>query len=333
MLKAHLVLSCFFFVPGLRGDMQVPAQPTVTLNNGLKMPQVGLGTWKTKGDSTVGQAVQAAVRRGYRHIDTAAIYGNEKEIGAALAELFAEGVVRREDLWITSKLWNSMHATDDVRRAIAQTLADLRLSYLDLYLIHWPVTGVAGPTLQPTIEETWKAMEKLVESGQCRAIGVSNFSAKKIEAMLSYAKVVPAVNQVELHPRLRQDGLLKYCADVGVHVTAYSPLGSPDSAAMFKHAGGSVMQHSTVQDVAQQTGKSPAQVLVKWAMLRGTSVIPKSSNADRIVANFDVFDWSLTDAQMAQLSTLEPQERMIDGSFWLNDVGPYKTVADLWDEE
>jgi len=307
--------------------------PIVTLNDGRKMPQVGLGTWKSK-PGEVKSAVKAAVKCGYRHIDCAAIYKNENEVGEALSELFAEGVVKRDELWITSKLWNDFHAAGDVPSACAKTLADLKLEYLDLYLIHWPVaTNCTGAELTPSVEETWGAMEALQSEGKVRSIGVSNWSAKKLAAMRAHAKVFPAVNQVELHPKNRQDALLSACAELGTHLTAYSPLGSPDSAAMIKHEGATVMALPVVTDIAAAVGRTPAQVLVRWAVQRGTSVVPKSVTPSRIEANLDVVDWELSDAQMAQLSSIEPQERMLHGRFWCNAAGPYKIPADLWDDD
>jgi len=175
-------------------------------------------------------------------------------------------------------------------------------------------------------------MEALHAAGKARSIGVSNWSAKKLAAMLAHARVFPAVNQVELHPRLRQDDLLAACSELGTHLTAYSPLGSPDSAPMIDHAGASVMASDVVVRIAAGLGKTPAQVLIRWAVQRGTSAVPKSATPSRIEANLDVFSWTLNDEQMAELSTIGPQERMLHGKFWCKEDGPYRTLADLWDD-
>ena len=308
--------------------------PRVVLNDGRLMPLLGLGTWKSN-PGEVKAAVKAAVQCGYRHIDCAAIYKNEHEVGEALAELFAEGVVTREELWITSKLWNDFHESAKVESACDQTLADLQLTYLDLYLIHWPVvtnsTAASYDEMTPSTAETWAAMEQLVRAGKCKSIGVSNFSAKKLRGMKAHATVFPAVNQCELHPKHRQDGLLAAAAELGTHMSAYSPLGSPDSSKMIGHQGQSVMALAEVVEVAAEMGKTPAQVLIRWAVQRGTSVLPKSVTPERIAGNLAVLDWELSEAQMARLSGVEAQERMLHGAFWCKK-GPYKTVADLWDE-
>jgi len=332
--------TALLVVLGLFASTMGGPGPIITLNDGRKMPQVGLGTWKSK-PGEVKAAVKTAVKCGYRHIDCAAIYKNEGEVGEALTELFSEGVVTREELWVTSKLWNDFHSAGDVPTACAKTLEDLHLDYLDLYLIHWPVaTNCTGDSPAPTIEETWGAMEALQAAGKVRSIGVSNWSAKRLAAMRAHAKIFPAVNQCELHPKLRQDALLAACAELGTHLTAYSPLGSPDSADMIKHEGATVMELPVVASVASAIGKTPAQVLIRWAVQRGTSVVPKSVTPARIEANFDALNFELTDAQMAELSSIEPQQRMLHGKFWCTagprvpgELSHYKTPADLWDDD
>lgn len=305
---------------------------TATLNNGLEIPLVGLGTWK----STPGQvkdAVYHAISVGYRHIDGAWIYENQGEVGEGIAKAIAEGLVKREDLWVTSKLWNSFHAKEDVEAHLRDTLSQLKLDYVDLYLIHWPVTQIVAEELTPSTRETWLAMEEMVQKGLTRSIGVSNFSLKKLKDMKEYATIYPAVNQVELHPMLRQDALIAGCAALGVHVSAYAPLGSPDSASMISHQGAAVLKHDVVNKIALETGKSAGQVLIRWALQHGTSVLPKTVTPSRIIENFDVYNWALSDEQYSALSTIEPQMRMFAGRFWLKEGGPYKNVAQLWDED
>lgn len=308
--------------------------PIAKLNSGPSIPVVGLGTWKSqKGE--VKAAVEEAVRAGYRHIDAAAVYGNEEEVGAGLSQVFSEGVVSRGDLFITSKLWNSDHGRDRARSACLKTLKDLQVSYLDLYLIHWPVTGRPGPEVTPPLAETWSCLEGLVEEGLVRSIGVSNFSIEKTERLIRGAKIKPAVLQVEAHPYWRNQALFDWATSQGIHVTAYSPLGSPDSAGIVKRREDCpvLLQDNTVAGIAERIGKNAGQVLIRWAVQRGTSVLPKSVNPSRIRSNLDVFDWELTQEDFEALSSLEPQMRMVPGDFWIDPKnGPYKTLADLWDE-
>ena len=257
----------------------LPPQQTVALAGGGRMPLLGLGTWRS-GPGAVRAAVEAALRLGYRHIDCAEVYQNEGEVGEALAAALADGALRRQDLWVTSKLWNTNHSGAAVERAVRRTLGALRLQYLDLYLIHWPVASNRGPTVVPALRETWEAMEGLVRAGLVRSIGVSNFSAKKLADILSYATIRPAVCQVEAHPYHRSDALVAWCKAQGIHVTAFSPLGSPDSGA--GRDAPVLLSDPTLASVAARVGRAPAQVLIRWALQRGTSVLPKSTNPSRI---------------------------------------------------
>lgn len=310
--------------------------PSITLTGGVQMPALGLGTWKSSpGD--VGAAVHAALELGYRHIDCAAIYGNEAEVGAALAAAQREGLVQRQELWITSKLWNDCHAPEQVRPALEQTLADLQLQHLDLYLIHWPVVhrhGVLMPSTaadqipleQLPLEATWGAMEALVNAGLVRQIGVSNCSATKLAALLPGCRIQPAMNQVERHPWLQQNALLGYCRQHGIALTAYSPLGSPA-------AGGPapLLSAPVITAIAAAHGASPAQVLLAWGLATGTAVIPKSVHRERLAANLAAAQLRLSPAELEQIAALDRHHRFVDGSFWELPGGPYNR-ANLWDD-
>lgn len=305
----------------------------ITLNTGAKMPVIGLGTWKSPSDKC-GQAVEYALTDGgYRHIDCAAIYGNEKEIGNALKNVFESGAVNRDEVFITSKLWNTEHAKDDVEIACRKTLSDLQLEYLDLYLMHW---GVAVPriadesenprgepideqgvmlTANIPIRQTWEALEELVKKGLVRAIGVANFTGAMLIDLLSYAKIAPAVNQVELHPYNQQSRLIDFCHYKNIAVTGYSPLGSHGN---MKERGGEplVLEDEAVIAISRRCGKSPAQVLIRWALQRNTIVIPKSITPENIKNNISVFDFSLSGEDMNALAGLERHHRFVDSWNW-----------------
>ncbi len=314
---------------------------TLSFDNGDAMPIIGLGTWKSAPGEVYG-AVKTALKMGYRHIDCAPIYGNEAEVGRALKESFESGVVDRDDVWITSKLWNDSHAPEDVRPALEATLDDLNLDALDLYLIHWPVVhekGVAMPQspdgLVPLderpIRETWAAMEALVEAGLIHHIGVSNFSVPKLRSLISNANRRPEMNQIELHPYLQQPEMLDFCDDAGVHLTAYSPLGSSDRPeAMKVEDEPSLMSDAVVHEIAERHDASPAQVLISWAIHRGTAVIPKSVTPAHIEDNLAAAELALTDADMDALAELDRGFRYVSGAGWAMEGSPY-TLESIWD--
>jgi len=296
---------------------------SVTLNTGASMPLIGLGTWKSA-PNEAGNAVACALTEcGYRHIDCAAAYGNEKEVGAALAGVFNEGKVRREDVFITSKLWNIGHKREAVRPACEATLRDLGLEYLDLYLMHWGMAtsdshwaidknGVLA--LEPvSVRETWEAMEELVSAGLVKAIGVANFSVAQLIDLLSYAKVKPAMNQIEMHPYLQQSRRVEFCQYRGIAVTAYSPLGSPGNK---RPDLPELLADETVKKIALSHAKTPAQILLRWGMQRQTVVIPKSTHEGRIRENIGVFDFELSTSEMTEIAALDRKLRFVDPYEW-----------------
>ena len=280
---------------------------TLSFRNGDEMPILGLGTWKSApGD--VYDAVKIALHAGYRHIDCALIYGNEAEVGRALSESFESGVVDRDDVWITSKLWNDAHAPDDVRPALEQTLSDLQLDTIDLYLMHWPVVHKPGVQMPDSadglialddlpVAKTWAAMEDLVDDGLARHIGVSNFSIPKLRSLLADAeRYAPEVNQIELHPYLQQTEMLSFAHANDVHLTAYSPLGSMDRPDAMKSDDEPILlDDEAIASIANKHDATPAQVLISWAIHRGTAVIPKSVSKDHIRENLAAAEVELSE--------------------------------------
>ncbi|MCV2490092.1 aldo/keto reductase [Geodermatophilus sp. YIM 151500] len=263
--------------------------PTVRLNNGVEIPQLGFGVFQIPPDDTV-EATRVALEVGYRHIDTAEMYGNEKEVGRAVRE----SGVDRSEVFVTSKLNNGFHARDDALKAFDQTLRDLDFDYLDLFLVHWPLPGIDVDYV-----ETWKAMEEIYASGRCRAIGVSNFQPHHLRRLFAESEVRPAVNQIEVHPYLTQDDVRAFGADHQIATEAWSPI-----------AQGKVLDDPAVVRVAERVGRTPAQVVLRWHVQRGDIVFPKSVTRSRVEENFALFDFSLDDDAMGDLSALNRDERI-----------------------
>jgi len=307
------------------------------LNAGPKIPLVGLGTSSiNQNPEEIKTAVATALEVGYRHFDTATLYSSECALGDALKEACLTGLVAREEVYVTTKLW--CEDLDDPVSALRTSLENLQLEYVDLYLIHWPLRvrkGFSFPIFKEEdflpldLESTWQGMEQCVHLGLTKAIGVSNFSCKKLGDLLSHANISPAVNQVEMHPLWQQKKLRDYCSKVNIHVSAWSPLGGPPNA----HGSNGVMDNPDIKEIAEKHGKTTAQVILRWGLEQGVSVLPKSYNKGRITQNFQEFEWSLLSEDHTKISRLE-QKKTITGHEAVNSTtSPYKSVEELWDGE
>ncbi|WP_414627740.1 aldo/keto reductase [Alkalihalophilus pseudofirmus] len=257
-----------------------------TLNNGVKMPWLGLGVYKAEDGAEVEQAVIKAIKAGYRSIDTAAVYYNEEGVGSAIKK----SGVAREELFITTKVWNDDQGYESALRAFDQSMNKLGLDVLDLYLVHWPVEG--------KFKDTWKALETLYKAGKVRAIGVSNFNVTHLEELLKTAEIKPMVNQIEFHPYLLQEDLRKYCKEQGIQVEAWRPL-----------TKGDIFSNPTVQEIANAHNKTPAQVLLRWNIEHEVVTIPKSVTESRIIENSQIFDFELTQEEIRKLDELNEDKR------------------------
>lgn len=300
---------------------------------GQRMPAVGLGLWKIATDE-VGDAVYQAIKLGYRHLDSAADYGNEKQVGEGISRALADGLCSREDLWVTSKLWNTYHRGEYVEAACRKSMADLGLDYLDLYLVHFPIAlsyvdfddryppewiydpAATEPRMQldaVPLSETWAAMEQLVEAGVARQIGVCNYSVSLLHDLMSYARMKPAMLQIESHPYLTQEALLRTAQTYNIAVTAFSPLGALSYVSLdMATANDSVLTEPVVMAAALRSGATAAQVVLRWGIQRGTAVIPKTSNPIRLIENISLSEFSLTDQEMHAISGLNQNRRFND---------------------
>lgn len=307
--------------------------PSIRLSSGAELPSVGLGMWKIE-NSQVAEVVEQAVQCGYRHFDCASDYGNEVEVGQGLNRVLSVGQVQRNDLWVTSKLWNTYHRAEHVRPALMRTLSDLQLDYLDLYLIHFPIAQrfvsfderyPAGWFFDPNADtpqmemervpilETWQAMEELVGEGLVREIGVCNFGTSLLRDLMASSETPPAVLQVESHPYLTQEKLLRFCRETGIAFTAFSPLGAQSYFSLgMADASEAIIQQSCVKEIAASHSRTPAQILLRWGVQRGTALVPKTSNDERLRENLSVFDFELSDEEMASITRLNRNRRFND---------------------
>ena len=266
----------------------MPTSPTLALNNGVQIPQLGFGVFQVSTDD-MGPAVSTALEAGYRHIDTAALYGNEEGVGEAIRE----SGLAREDVFVTTKVWNTDQGHDSALAALDASLDRLGMDFVDLYLIHWPTPA------RDRYVETWLALEKAYADGRVRAIGVSNFQANHLRRLQAEGTVLPAVNQVELHPTFGQDELAQVHREMGIVTESWSPLGRAAD-----------LDNTTITEIATRLDRTPAQVIIRWHLQQGFVVIPKSIRPERIRANLDVFDFELGDSDMSMISALESGNRI-----------------------
>ena len=312
-----------------------------TLNTDNQIPLIGLGTWKAA-PGEVYTAIRWALKLGYNHFDCAPIYGNQKEIGQAFHDAMEEDNLRRQDIFITSKLWNDSHQAKDVLPALHKTLEELQVEYLDLWLMHWPVAQKPGTAIpsgsddmlslkEVPLEETWAEMEKAYNQGLVKAIGTSNFGSEKLQLILDKGQISPAVNQVECHPYLQQNELSDFCNKNMIALTAYSPLGSAsrskDGNAESNNKS-ALLEDAVILNIAHKLNVSAAQVILAWQMQRGVIVIPKSANEARLQENLNSLNLILDNQDMEQIARLDKEYRVIDGkAFAYGDYTPEEIFA------
>ncbi|QLK85252.1 aldo/keto reductase [Staphylococcus sp. 17KM0847] len=264
-----------------------------TLNNGNKMPHLGLGVFRVQNDDTAKNAVKHAIESGYRSIDTALVYKNEQKVGEGIREALASTGLKREELFITSKLWFDDFGRENVKRGYNQTLENLGLDYLDLYLVHWPGLD------EKVMIETWKGMEDLYREGSVKNIGVSNFNITHLETLKTHTSIKPVINQIEFHPYLTQTDLIDYLNKEDIQPESWSPLMNAE-----------ILNDATIQEIAEEIGKSPAQVVIRWNIENGVITIPKSVTPSRIEENINVFDFALDEKHMKKIAMLNQNKRI-----------------------
>jgi diketogulonate reductase-like aldo/keto reductase len=281
-------MECFFSKQLIRKyNMSLTIKDAAVLHNGVKMPWLGLGVFNAGNGKEVRRAIEIAIANGYRSIDTAKIYGNEVSVGEAIAA----SAIARDELFITTKVWNSDQGYDSTLRAFEQSERRLDCDYIDLYLVHWPVQGL--------YKDTWRALEKLYENGRVRAIGVSNFMVHHLQDLLADCSIVPMVNQVEFHPRLVQHELRSFCGQHKIQFESWSPL-----------MRGAVLSIPEIQAIAEGNNKTVAQVVLRWNLQHGVVTIPKSVNHERIIENAGIFDFDLSDEEMTEIDALDQDQRV-----------------------
>jgi len=294
--------------------MNLKLDSTVTLNNGVKMPQLGMGVWKVN-NTGASQAVEWALKHGYKAIDTAKQYGNETGVGKGLQKGFADNGLKREDIFLTTKIFNGDQGYQSTLDNFEGQLKRLQTDYVDLLLIHWPVNG--------TYLDTWRALETIYKEGKARAIGVSNFNIARLKDILKHGSIKPAVNQMEFHPLCQEEDIKNYCDENDIYLEAWSPLG-----------GGAVLGDPRLKKIADKYNKSVAQVILRWDLQRDIITIPKSVHEARIVQNADVYDFELSDDDVKEINGFDTEKRSLwyGDFFWSGNPDGYKDSVEEWDD-